>query len=80
MPYQVFEPGEKASSPASARATMKIWNNSAGSSSGKFSIKIGSNGTEQETISHGAKKEFDVANKAVVLVNKGKVDLEWLRT
>jgi len=78
MPYKVFKPGVKTSSPASARATMKVWNNSAGN--GKFSIKIGANGTEQEVISHGIKKKLQVAHKAVVLVNKGKVDLEWLRS
>lgn len=79
MPYKIFVPGEKVSSPASSRDTLKVRNDADENKSGKFSIKIGSNGTEQESISHGGKKEFDVANKSFVLVNKGTVDLEWLR-
>ena len=54
MPYRTITPGEKASSPASARATLKVRNEE--SKTGKFSIKIGSGQTEQESITHGKKK------------------------
>lgn len=77
MPYRTITPGEKASSPASARATLKVRNEE--SKTGKFSIKIGSGQTEQESITHGNKKEYDVKDKSFVLINKGDVDLEWLR-
>lgn len=78
MPYAPFDPDEKVSSPGSSRHTMKVRNQAA--KSGKFSIKIGSGSSELETISRGAKKEYDVGGNAVTLINKGAVQLEWLRS
>lgn len=78
MPYAPFDPNEKVSSPGSSRHTMKVRNEAA--RSGKFSIKIGSGSSELESISHGTKKEYDVGGQAVTLINKGSVQLEWLRS
>lgn len=78
MPYAPFDPNEKVSSPGSGRHTMKVRNQA--TKSGKFSIKIGSGNTELETISRGVRKEYDVGGHAVTLINKGAVQLEWLRS
>ena len=77
MPYQVIDPQEKRSSPASKRGTFKVRNES--DKTGKYSIKIGDAATERKSIGRGHKDEFDCLDKAVVLTNVGDCDLEWLR-
>ncbi|QPQ55520.1 hypothetical protein IC614_02645 [Allosphingosinicella flava] len=79
MPYQVINPDEKRSSPASKRGTFKVRNQSDPAKTGKYSIKIGDAPTERKSITHGHKDEFDCLDKAVVLTNVGDCDLEWLR-
>lgn len=77
MPYRNWEPDERISSPGSTRHTFKVRNKSG--ERGKYSLKIGNGGTEQFTISNGATDRHDCGGNAVVGVNKGKGDLEWLR-
>ena len=77
MPYRDWEPGERMSSPGSTRHTFKVRNRSG--ERGKYSLKNGSQGTEQFTISSGQTERHDCGDQAVVGVNKGKGNLEWLR-
>jgi hypothetical protein len=77
LAYREWEPDEKISSPKSTRNTFKVRNSSG--KSGKYSLKIGTTGSENHTIGGHETVKHDVTGQSVTGVNKGKVNLEWLR-